>query len=106
MARRTKRMVYSRGSASSHSWEPDFRLAGVVAGSEYQPLVPDGPSGLLLLAAGHRVGPEVFNPDAFLGGLGDVLAQFVAVGTHHVLDVRSYQVGEHRDGPGRCRPRR
>ena len=88
--------MYSRGSASSHSWEPTSALAGVVAGGEYQPVVADGPSDLLLLAAGNRVGPQVFHPDAFLGGLRYVFAQLVAIGADHVLDVRPYQVGEHR----------
>ena len=40
------------------------------------------------------MGPQVLHPDPAPGGLGDLLAQLLAVGAHNVLDVRSYQVRE------------
>ena len=46
----------------------------------------------------HRMGPQVLHPDpvAAVHGLGQLFAQLVAVGAHHVLDVRSNQARNQR----------
>ena len=72
--------------------------AGVVAGGEDKPVVADCPGDFLLFLAGYRMGPEVFDPDAILGGLGYLLAEFLSVGADDVLDVGSDEVRE--DGMG------
>ena len=44
------------------------------------------------------MGPEVLHPDSFLGGLGYLLAQFLAVRAYHFLDVRPDEVREYGMG--------
>ena len=50
----------------------------------------------MLFLPGNRMGPQVFHPDAILGGLGYLLPQFLAVGADHALDVGADQVREYR----------
>ena len=64
----------------------------VVAGGEEHSVAAHGVANLGDFLERHRVGPQVFHPDALaLAGLGQLFAQFVAVGTHHVIDVGSYE---------------
>ena len=68
----------------------------VVAGGEEHSVMAHGVAHLGNFLQRHRMRPQVLHPDSFaaVGGLGQLLAQFVTVGTDHVLDVSPYQLRE------------
>ena len=66
----------------------------VVSRGEDEAVVANDPSGLRFFPMGDGIGPEILHPVAFFGGLGDFLAQLVAVGADHVFDVSAFEVRE------------
>ena len=69
----------------------------VVAGGEDHSVATHGVAHLGNFLQRYRMWPQVFHPNALsVPGLGQLFAQLVAVGTHHVLDVGSSQVRNQR----------